>query len=42
MILGWFWNFVMIAISYSFSNSLLFDGHEEVFNVSTVSAKCFL
>ena len=42
MILGWFWNFLIIAVSWSFSKSVLFEGHSKVFNVSTVSAKCLL
>lgn len=37
--LGFFWNFIMIAVSWTFSKSLLFEGHSKVFNISTVSAK---
>ena len=42
MILGWFWNFIIITVSWSFNKSVLFDGYSKVFDVSTVSAKCVL
>ena len=38
--LGWFWNFLIKTISWSFNNSVLLEGHSKVFNVSVVSAKC--
>ena len=42
MILGWFWNFLIIAVSWSFNKSVFFGGYSKMFNISTVFAKSLL
>ena len=42
MMLGWFWNFLVTAVSWSLYKSALFEVHSKVLNVFTFSGKCLL